>query len=192
MSDPMLPAPASSPSNGRRNRGNTIVWALILISAGVWFLLDNLGVNLPNIGQMWPIFVLAPGLLFLAGYAFGDDHDPGLAFVGTAATLLGVFFFLTTLGVGGLEPSDMGRLWPIYPLIGGIAFVVLWIAGGLHDWGVLIPAGIGLIIGVFGLGAVIFDRTYPFMQTLLKCWPAIFILIGLGLLAGYFANRRPE
>lgn len=188
MNDPMLPAP-SEPKR-RHDRGGTIVWALLLIAAGIWFLLDNLGVNLPNLTQMWPVFVLVPGLLFLAGYVFGEDHDPGLAFVGTAATLLGVFFFLVTLGAGGLQSTDIGRLWPVYPLIGGIAFVVLWIAGGFRDWGVLIPAVIGLGVGVLGLSAVVLDQEYPIVPLLFRCWPAILIFIGLALLVGYFTQRR--
>jgi hypothetical protein len=161
----------------------------VLIAIGAWFLLKNLGVPLPGIGQMWPAFVLVPGLLFLASYVFGESHDPGQAFVGTAATLLGVFFFMTTLGIGGLETVDMGRLWPIYPLIGGVAFVVLWIASGLRDWGALIPGGIGLVVGLIGLGAVVTGEQVRAFNLLITCWPAILILVGLGLLVGYFLNR---
>jgi hypothetical protein len=162
----------------------------VLIGLGLWFLLDNLGFGLPRMDQMWPIFVLVPGLAALVGYALGEDHEPGLAFIGTAATLLGVFFFMTTLGIGGLETSDMGRLWPVYPLIAGIAFVVQWIASGFKDWGALIPAGIALIIGVVGLGAVVLGETATFVNLLIRGWPLILILIGLGLLVGYFVNPR--
>lgn len=142
--------------------------------------------------QMWPVFVLVPGLMFLAGYVFGEKHDPGLAFVGTAATLLGVFFFMATLGIGDLEPSDMGRLWPVYPLIAGIAWVVQWVASGLRDWGVLIPAGIALLIGMVGLVSVVTGEQARIFALLINCWPVILILVGLSLLVGYFVNRRPR
>lgn len=176
----------------RRNRGGTIVWALILIGLGGWFLLDNLGLDLPNMAQMWPVFVLVPGLFALAGYVFGQDHDPGLAFLGTGATLLGVFFFMTTLGIGGLEPGDMGRLWPIYPLIGGIAFVVLWVASGFRDWGALIPGSIAILVGLLGLGAVMVGEQTRFFDLLFKGWPIILIAVGLGILVGYFVNEQRQ
>lgn len=185
-----LPDRQSTNNRRRRNRSGTIVWALILIGAGAWFLLDNLGFELPNMSQMWPVFVLVPGLFFLAGYAFGADHEPGLAFVGTAATLLGVFFFMCTLGVGGLETGDMGRLWPVYPLIAAIAWVVQWVASGFRDWGALIPAGIAGVIGLVGLGSVLTGEQALFLNLLVRGWPVILIIIGFGLLVGYFVNEQ--
>ena len=172
----------------RGRRRGSIAWALLLIAAGGWFLLRNLGFDLPRADQMWPVFVLVPGLAALAGYVLGEDHEPGLAFVGTAATLLGVFFFMTTLGIGGLEVSDMGRLWPVYPLIGGVAFFVQWVASSFRDWGALIPAGIAILVGLFGLVAVVVGRTALFANLLLNGWPVILILIGLSLVVGYFVN----
>lgn len=192
MTDLLPEEQKSNEAGPSGNRSGSIAWALVLIGLGVWFLLGNLGFQLPNMSQMWPIFVLVPGLAALVGYAVGEDHEPGLAFLGTAATLLGVFFFMTTLGIGGLTTSDMGRLWPVYPLIGGVAFVVQWIASGFKDWGALIPAGIALIVGVVGLGAVVIGETGRFINLLVRGWPLILILIGLGLLVGYFVNPRSD
>ena len=104
---------------------------------------------------MWPGIVVLVGILFWLGFIFGKDHDPGLAFVGTIVTLTGLFFFLFTfnvdlLGLGRVDWGDMALLWPAFPLIVGIAFVVLWAAGRFRDWGVLIPAGILLLVGFGG------------------------------------------
>jgi len=187
-----MPDPTSQERPSSTNRSNSIAWALILIALGAWFLLDNLGVNMPNMSQMWPVFVLGPGLAALFGYAAGEDHDPGLAFVGTAASLLGVFFLMTTLGVGGLHNGDMGRLWPVYPLIGGVAFVVQWIASDFKEWGVLIPGGIAILVGVVGLGALLFGESRLFVTLLVNGWPLILILIGLSLIAGYFINPNRQ
>ena len=192
MSNMQPGEPTARETRRRRNRGGTIVWALILIGVGGWFLLNNLGFDLPNMAQMWPVFVLVPGIFALAGYAFGQDHDPGLAFLGTAATLLGVFFFMTTLGIGGLEPGDMGRLWPVYPLIGGIAFVVLWVASGFRDWGALVPGGIAILVGLLGLGAVMVGEQTRFFELFFKGWPMILIVVGLAILVGYFVNEQRE
>lgn len=187
-----LPQDGPSQPKPGPDRRSAILLGLLLIAIGGWFLLRNLGVPLPGVGQMWPVFVLVPGLLFLAGYVFGESHDPGLAFVGTAAVLLGGFFLMTTLGIGGLSPSDMGRLWPIYPLIGGMAFVVLWLASGMRDWGALIPGGIGLVVGLVGLGAVVMGGQVRVFNLLVNFWPVILIVVGLGLLVGYFLNRPSD
>ena len=54
------------------------------------------------------------------------------------------------LGFGTVEWGDMGMLWPAFPLIVGIAFVVMWIADRFRDAGVLIPAAILLLVGFGG------------------------------------------
>jgi hypothetical protein len=115
----------------------TILPALVLILLGLWFLAGNLGIRLPGMGALWPIFPLGGGLLFLGGYLF-DRRDPGLMFVGVGATLIGAFFFLFTLRVPlpvagmqeGVRWSDMDKLWPcswLNPITsGGCSASVHW------------------------------------------------------------------
>jgi hypothetical protein len=153
-----------------------VVWAgLGLIGLGIAFLLAQwIGWD-----KLWPIFPLLGGLAFFAGYAASGFQDAGLAFVGTAATLIGLFFFGFTLG--NWEWVEMVRLWPVFALIGGIAFVVLFIAEGRsQDWGVL---GIGLaaiIVGVVGLAV-----THGWVSgDIVKYWPALLVLLGLVALVG--------
>ncbi|MFN8596322.1 MAG: hypothetical protein U0559_09085 [Anaerolineae bacterium] len=76
-----------------------------------------------SITELWPGIVVLVGLMFWGGYLFGGRHDPGLAFVGTIAFKVGLFFFLFTLhiNVPGFGPIGWGRLWPAFPLIVGIA-----------------------------------------------------------------------
>src|SRR5512136_3173287 len=127
-------------------RRGTLVTALALILIGGYFLLVNLNF-VPSLGitQMWPGIVVLVGVMFWLGFIFSREHDAGLAFVGTIITLIGAFFFLFTLhvhlpGFGEVQWGDQGRLWPAYPLIVGVAFIVLWIAQRFHDSGVLVPA----------------------------------------------------
>jgi hypothetical protein len=175
-------------------RRGALVPALFLILLGVFFLLVNFGA-LPrlSIAQLWPGIIVLVGLMFWGGYLLGRQHDAGLAFVGTIVTLVGAFFFLFTLhvnipGYGPVEWSDMGRLWPAFPLIVGVAFVVLWLAGRLRDVGVLFPAAILLIVGLGGFAFTLGD--IPGWQNLLNWWPVLLIVLGLGVLVQ--SLRRPR
>jgi hypothetical protein len=175
-------------------RRGALVPALMLILLGAFFLLINLGV-LPalSITQLWPGIVVLVGLTFWGGYFFGRQHDAGLAFVGTLVTLVGAFFFLFTLridipGYGPVDWSDMSRLWPAFPLIVGIAFVVMWLAGRMRDGGILVPAVILLMVGVGGLAFTLGD--IPNWRSVLNLWPVMLILLGVGALIQ--SLRRPR
>ena len=75
------------------NRGGApfkgILWGGILLAAGTWFLLQRLGVDLPNFfSALWPIFPFMFGAAFLVTFltADGECRDPGLVWPGTFAT----------------------------------------------------------------------------------------------------------
>jgi hypothetical protein len=94
--------------------------------------------------------------------------------------------FLGLFAWGILEWHDMARWWPGFPLIGGLAFVVLWAAGRFRDWGVLVPALIGIVVGVVG-----FLFTFGAVgESVLKFWPVLIILAGVISLLGALFRRR--
>jgi hypothetical protein len=128
--------------------------------------------------RIWPIFPLMGGLAFLVGYAVSGFADSGLVFVGTAATLVGVFLFGFTLGVW--EWGDMAKLWPVFPLIGGLAFAALFLAEGTRNVGTLGVGCAAIIVGVVGLAI-----TYGFAGAgIVKFWPLLLVLVGLISLVG--------
>jgi hypothetical protein len=89
-------------SEGSRGRAQFrgILWGGILLAAGTWFLLQRLGVELPNFfAALWPIFPFMFGVAFLVTYFTGDGRDCGLIWPGTFGVLLGSFFFLFSTGV---------------------------------------------------------------------------------------------
>jgi hypothetical protein len=169
--------------------------AIILILLGLWFLLDNLGFNLPDVGQLWPVFIVFGGLSALWSYFTGQNRDPGQIFVGIIALGVGVFFFLFTFNLripifGRIAWDDMSRLWPAFVLIGGAAFIGQFIFGGFRDrsllgWGFLALA-IGVVSFAFTLGFL--DRALGLQ--VLQFWPLLLIVIGLGILAQWFFRRR--
>lgn len=169
-------------------RRGRIILALFLILLGVYLLLQQLDIGIPGWDVLWPVFPLAGGLVLLGGYVFGKRRDPGRVFLGTLATLVGLAFFFVTLGP--LEYSDLDDWWPIFVLIGSIAFVAQWAASGCQDWGSLFLALIALAIGLASL-AIKFQWLGPETSTLLpKLWPVVLILGGLLLLMrGLFGKR---
>lgn len=168
----------------------TIIPALFLILLGVYFLLGELGLDIPDWDVLWPIFPFAGGLAFLWGYVFGQRHDPGLVFVGTAATLVALVFFSITLGP--LEYSDLATWWPVFVLIGGVAFLAQWVAAGFRDWGALFLALVALAVGGAAL-AITLQLLGPETSELLpRLWPVLLILVGLMVLLRALFGKRSQ
>ena len=177
---------------------SSIIPATVLILLGLFFLLSNLGalegLDL-SAEELWPGFVVLAGLAFLFQYLLGA-RDPGLVFVGTAATLLGLFFFLFTLNVelpfefenvkGPIDWGDSAYLWPAYPLIGGIAFVMMAILSRERD-----VLGVGLVAMTVGVVAFFFTLGRPEgLEEVAQFWPVLLVLLGGGLLLRPLFRRR--
>jgi hypothetical protein len=84
----------------------------------------------------------------------------------------------------------MRLLWPAFPLIVGVAFVVLWAAGRFRDWGVLIPAGILLLVGFGGFAFTL--GNVPVFQNILQWWPLLLILFGIVILFQSITRSRSK
>jgi len=49
----------------RRDMGGLVFGVILLIVGGYFLLTDTLGIDLPDIGEFWPVFVIALGLWIL-------------------------------------------------------------------------------------------------------------------------------
>lgn len=167
-----------------QNRSGAAWAGLGLIALGVLLLLAQwIGWN-----RIWPIFPLLGGMAFLVGYVISGFKDAGLVFVGTAATLVGLFFFGFSLGVW--EWEQMLQLWPVFPLIGGLAFLALFLAQGPgRDPGTLGIGCAAIIVGGVGLAV-----TYGLVGgDIIRLWPLLIILVGLiGLTGGLIQLFRQK
>jgi hypothetical protein len=116
-------------------------------------------------------------LAFFFGYIASGFRDGGLVFVGTGGILVGLFFFGFSLGYW--EWEEMSRLWPVFPLIGGVSFFALFLAEHkARDIGVLGVSLAALIVGAVGLA-----YTHDLVaQDVVKLWPLLIILVGLAAL----------
>jgi cell wall-active antibiotic response 4TMS protein YvqF len=63
------------PGRPRRRDGGGMVFGVILLLVGGYFLLtDTLGINLPDIGEFWPLFVIGLGVWILASSLRREQH----------------------------------------------------------------------------------------------------------------------
>ena len=147
-----------------------------LVAAGGWFALASLGMPAPSPEKMWPVFPIWGGSLFLLGYLL-NTRNFGLVLPGSAAMMVGLFLF--PFAVERWPWDRMESLWPVFPLIGGLAFVAMWMASFARYMGLLVPACLGLATGVVGLGFT----ASPLSGVLTTIgWPVALLAVGAGLL----------
>jgi hypothetical protein len=173
--------------------------AIVLIAVGSFFLLRELGAfgdRALDFEELWPGILVLVGAAFLLQFFLGGTRDPGFAFVGTAALLLGFFFFLFTLNVelpfrvdeipGPIDWDDMEYLWPVFPIIGGIALVAMSILSRETEafWVGAVAIIVGGVALAFTLGLA--DGT----AELVKYWPLLLILLGGGMLLRQLFGHR--
>jgi len=171
------------------NRRSTFIPGLILISVGVWLLLRNLNVPIAGLDVLWPIFPTALGLAFLLQYLLGgrQAQDSGLVFTGVAAALTGGFFFLFTLE--RLRWGDLDRYWPVFVLIGSVAFLAQWIANPTQR-GLLVPGALALLVGAVALASTQGLINPEVVRQITKLWPLLLIVMGIGVIANYMLKGK--
>lgn len=143
-------------------RRSNIIWGMLFIIIGVLFLLGRFYNNFLGLRDLWPLFILVPGLLFESSY-FTSRNDPGVLVPGGILTTIGFLFLFETFT--GWRFS--GYTWPIYPLSVAIGLFQLYLYTGRSP-GLLIPVGI--------LGGV---AAIAFLSMILKAT--------LGMLPGWFS-----
>lgn len=169
-------------------RKNIVLPGVLLIALGVYLLLQQLNIGIPGWDAMWPVLPFAAGIAFLVNYILGPHRDSGHVFLGTAATLVGLAFSFITLGP--LEYTDLSTWWPVFVLIGAIAFLAQWTAAKFRDWGALFLGLVALVVGGAGL-AVTLELFGPQTRNLLpNLWPALLILGGLMMLLRGLIRKR--
>jgi hypothetical protein len=173
-----------------RNWGGAVIPGLLLIALGAWLLAGTLGLHLPGLDVLWPIILVVFGLACLLQFFADARRNDGLVFTGVTSTLLGGFFLAITLGP--LKWPDLNRWWPVFVIIGGVAFLAQWLARP-GQRGLLVPAGLALLVGLTALGVNLGLVRADLAERITRLWPLLLIVVGLGLLANYVVvSRRKE
>jgi hypothetical protein len=163
----------------------SLFFGLVLIGIGLWFLADNLIFDLPGIGAMWPILPILGGLALIYSFLRDRDRDAGVLVPGIGGFLVGIFFFAITLGP--LAWRDLAEWWPIFPVIGGIAFIAVFVFSKQHDPDLLFPGAGSLLVGIFFLFITLGPLRWRDLDTL---WPAFPLIGGLTFLAVWLFDRK--
>jgi hypothetical protein len=160
--------------NTKQYSNSSVIGGILLIALGLVFFAVTQGFLNLSWGNIWPAFLVIVGVVALAqGFATDDPkRRTGQVFGGTLLTLLGGFFFATTLDL--ISWGDQGSLWPIYPLIVGVSFFAAYFASGREQNGYLIPAAILTLVGVVFLAFILTGTSYALIG---KLWP-LFLIIG--------------
>jgi hypothetical protein len=111
----------------------------------VILILANFGVMEIAWDNLWPLFLLIPGIFFELSY-FISRKDAGLLVPGGILITYGLLF-LVNVNYGW---HLMDNLWPIFPLGVAIGLFQLFLFGG-REKGLLIPVGILGAISLFFL-----------------------------------------
>jgi hypothetical protein len=149
----------------------SIFLGLFLILFGAALLLDTFKVW----DFHWSYILIVLGIFFFVT-AF-TAQDKGGVFPGTISFLFGLFFLLRQYDI---LDDPMFVLWPIFPAIVGIAFIVLFIFRP-NDWGLLIPGGILIALSIIFLGYYYDLFGLDPGEIISHYWPVILVIIGLKL-----------
>jgi hypothetical protein len=159
----------------------------VLVVGGV-LLLWNLG-YLPQPGKLWPVPVIIVGLVFLY-MTWPRRHSDRWLIPGMVLTLGGVLFLLVNTV---LTENGLARIWPAFMLVTGVSLVPYGFRRrGSARTALVVP---GIFISCLALIFLPFSvrRTGGgFGAFARQWWPVILVLVGVALIASFFATRRPS
>lgn len=165
-------------------RGKNYFGGIILIIIGVAAILNNIfNIRFFTMSQLWPMFVLIPGLSFEAAY-FSRGREPGLLVPGGILTTIGALFFFETFTNWHFAEYT----WPIYPLAVAIGLFQLYLFGGKKR-GLLVPVFILTTISVIAFITMLVGNVFYWVNTSLII-PIIFISMGVYILVENFSKQK--
>jgi hypothetical protein len=158
-----------------RSVKSIFVLAIVFISAGTVLTLENLNI-ISGASKLWPGFLLILGAGFYTLFFGRKRDDLALLWLGTALTLLSLFFFYLNY----TSWARMAKLWPLFLTIAGASFLVLYATGRARIF--LFPATALLL-----LSAVF----YLVFGVSLMLWPLSLVAFGVSLLfVNHYYRRR--
>jgi len=157
-----------------------ILFAVLLIAAGVLLLLINLNVVYLPMYSQWPLVLILGGLGMWMGFL---DHrrEWGLVIPGTILLCIGTLFYCCSV----ISWRLMATWWPVFILAPGLGMFAAYLFGS-RSVGLMIPACILSTIGLVMLLQVHLNN-YTLML------PMIFIVAGVAvLLTALLRNPRKK
>jgi len=157
-------------------KGNTFFWGLLCLIIGLALLCNALfGIELFSMSNLWPLFVLIPGLCFEATY-FTTRKAPALLVPGGILTVIGLLFFFEV--ATGWRFSEY--TWPVYIIAAAAGLFQLYLFGGKPKGLLFVISILSIVAGtsflVMILGALVHIAQYNFIVPLSLIVIGVFIL----------------
>lgn len=164
-----------------------VVMGVFLVLAGGILLLWTAGL-LVRFANLWSVAPLVAGLVLLYYRVFraGPDY---YVFLGTSLVLSGLLFLLTATAL----PVEMGRIWPLFLTIIGVALVAYGLRRSSPSRVTFTVPGIGMILlsGLFLPFSLELVST-DFAVFVRIWWPGLLVVAGLILVATHVGKRAGE
>ena len=146
------------------------IFGFLLLFIGVILILSNFGLIEIIWENLWPLFLLIPGIVFELSY-FIYRKDPGLLVPGGILLTYGLLFLVNIIYGWHL----MEDLWPIFPLGVAIGLLQFYIFGE-REKGLLIPIGILGIVSLFFLINIFLFINFGFLAGIVLVVVGIWII----------------
>ncbi|HOB42846.1 MAG: DUF5668 domain-containing protein [Bacillota bacterium] len=153
---------------------NRTLAGIALVILGTLLLMSNFGIRARfPAASFWPLLLALVGAMFIRD-ALRPGGERSHVFVGVIILGIGIMYFLKAIG---LIRIGMGKLWPVYLVIVGIAFFAQAAAMNVPHYsgtGALL-CGVGIILLAFNLRLV----DYGIFREAVKYWPVLIIAAGV-------------
>ncbi len=117
-----------------------------------------------------------------------SDSSTGrrLALIGGIVVITLALWLL--LGAMGVAVPSLGRFWPIFPLLGGLASIVDFFVGSRR------PSSLGRGIVATGFALLMFAFTYHVLdwQRVGQWWPAVPLIAGTAFFSSWLVGGRQK
>lgn len=156
-----------------------IIFALILIAAGVLLLLINLNVLDIRLYSQWPLILILAGIGMWSGF-LDNRRDWGLVIPGTILLCVGTLFYCCSV----ISWRLMLTWWPVFIIAPGLGLMLAYLVGDRFV-GLLIPASILTLVGLIMLVQIQLDN-YALLL------PVLFIVGGVIVLITAMRRRKAD
>lgn len=109
-------------------------------------------------------------------------------YIALVLIVLGIYFLVVRLDP---RMPDLERVWPAFPLAGGVTALWTYFAGKQKDHGLVFLGTAFSLMGVF-LFLITMGSDEPGYDELRTLWPAFIVIGGIGFLAYWLAKGRGE
>jgi hypothetical protein len=163
-----------------------LFFGLSLLFLGIVLLLQTNGIL--STGQMVFPVAMTLGGVYLLYRAFFVGTTESAVFVGTFATLTGVFFVLYKSAFSAVE---LQRIWPVFMLFGAIALLAYgFMKGQEYRLALGVPAVVIAFLSiVFLLFSLEIVKT-SFIQFVISWWPVLLVFVGVAMIWSHFQKKH--